>query len=84
MKYISIPTTVLAMSDASVGSKTGVNNRFGKNMIGSFFDPTLIIVCSAFLSSLDDRNISNGMAEVIKIAACLDSQLFALLEANTV
>lgn len=84
MKYVSIPTTVLAISDAAIGSKTGVNNFYGKNMIGSFYDPSLIVVCHKFLESLDDRNMSNGMAEVIKIAAMLDNQLFALLELNDI
>ncbi|EAR99714.2 pentafunctional AROM protein (macronuclear) [Tetrahymena thermophila SB210] len=84
MKYVSIPTTVLAMSDAAIGSKTGVNNQYGKNMVGSFYDPELIIVCEKFLESLDDRNMSNGIAEIIKIAAMIDLDLFVLLELNDV
>ena len=84
MRYVSIPTTVLAMSDAAIGSKTGVNNAFGKNMIGSFYDPILIVVCASFLNSLDDRNLSNGLSEVIKIAAMLDVKLFEKLEENDI
>lgn len=76
---MSVPTTILGMSDAAVGSKTGVNNKYGKNMIGSFYDPVFIVVCMRFLKTLDDRNWSNGMAEVIKMALILDSELLEKL-----
>jgi 3-dehydroquinate synthetase len=68
------------MADASVGSKNGINNKFGKNMVGTFFDCPLIIVCVHFLKTLDLRNMRNGFAEIIKMACILDKDLFEELE----
>lgn len=65
---IYLPTSVLGISDAAVGGKTAVNNQFGKNLIGAFYDPKLIIVNIDFLKTLDNRNFSNGLVEIIKIA----------------
>ncbi len=55
ISFISIPTTVLAMSDASIGGKTAINNQYGKNLIGAFYDPKCIIVNSEFLKTLSLR-----------------------------
>lgn len=83
VKYVQIPTSLLAMVDASIGSKTGINTNFGKNLLGSFYDPVAVYVNSGFLSTLDDRNFRNGMAEIIKAALIADARLFAILLENT-
>ncbi|CAD8048672.1 unnamed protein product [Paramecium primaurelia] len=80
IKFILIPTSLLGMADASVGGKTGINNIYGKNQLGVINDPYRIKVCSQFLQSLDKRNFLNGLAEIIKIAACFDRKLFERLE----
>ena len=71
---------ILAIADASIGSKTAVNTEFGKNLVGSLYDPSLIIVNPVFLDSLDDRNFSNGMAEIIKMGMIRDEKLFSWLK----
>ncbi|KRX08377.1 RNA 3'-terminal phosphate cyclase/enolpyruvate transferase, alpha/beta [Pseudocohnilembus persalinus] len=80
IKYFSISTTVLGISDAVVGSKTAINNSYGKNQIGSFYDPSAIFVNVNFLKTLDDRNFSNGLVEIIKMGMIKDIELFQLLE----
>ena len=67
VKVVQIPTTLLAMVDSSVGGKTAVDTPHGKNLIGAFWQPTYIFVDLAFLTTLPTREISNGMAEVIKV-----------------
>ena len=57
VKIVLIPTSLLAMVDASIGSKTAVNTEFGKNTVGSFYDPEMVIVCLKFINSLSDRFI---------------------------
>ena len=78
--FINIPTTLLSMVDASVGSKTAINTKFGKNLVGSFYDSKAIYVNVNFLKTLDDRNFSNGFAEIIKAALLVDKDLFHQLE----
>ena len=68
IKHILIPTTLLAMVDASIGGKTAINHSRGKNLIGSFYHPELILISTEFLKTLEKRQINNGMAEVIKAA----------------
>ena len=80
MKLIQIPTTLLAQVDASVGGKTGVNHRWGKNMIGSFYQPDSVISDIGFLLSLPENEFKNGLAEVIKYSIIKDKELFFLLE----
>ena len=75
--FISLPTTLLAMVDASVGGKCGVNNKYGKNLIGLFHQPAAVYIDSAFLETLPMRELSAGLAEIVKICACFD---FAMLE----
>lgn len=67
---IQIPTTLLAMVDSSVGGKTAVDTPHGKNLIGSFWQPTRIYMDLALLHTLPDRELANGMAEVIKVKRC--------------
>ena len=82
---VLIPTTLLGMVDASIGGKTAVNNEFGKNLIGSFYLPKKIYINVSFLRSLDERNFSNGMAEVIKAAILNeDKAFFEFLESYTI
>ena len=74
--YISIPTTLLGMVDASVGGKTGVNLPGGKNMIGAFYPPLEVIMDIDVLNSLQETELRNGMAEIIKYGAIWDKALF--------
>lgn len=67
VKFIQIPTTLLAMVDSSVGGKTAIDTPHGKNLIGAFWQPSYIFVDLAFLTTLPTREVSNGMAEVVKV-----------------
>ncbi len=67
VKVIQIPTTLLAMVDSSVGGKTAIDTPHGKNLIGAFWQPSYIFVDLAFLTTLPPKEISNGMAEVVKV-----------------
>ena len=70
--FVQVPTTLLAMVDSSVGGKTGVNHPMGKNMIGAFYQPQLVLADTATLSTLPDRELSAGLAEVIKYGLIRD------------
>ena len=78
--FIQIPTTLLSQVDASVGGKTGVNNRFGKNLIGSFYQPKAVYIDPNFLNTLPDREYSAGVAEVVKMAVMFDEEFFRFLQ----
>ena len=80
--FILIPTTLLAQVDASVGGKTAINHPSGKNMIGSFHQPRLVVIDSLFLATLPLKEISCGMAEVIKHGLIQDIDYFEWLEKN--
>lgn len=80
--FIQIPTTLLAQVDSSVGGKTGVNHPLGKNMIGAFYQPQCVIADIATLNTLDDRQLSAGIAEVIKYGLIMDREFFDWLEKN--
>lgn len=80
--FIQIPTTVLAQVDSSVGGKTGVNHPLGKNMIGAFYQPDCVIADTSVLATLDDRQLSAGIAEVIKYGLIRDIEFFDWLEQN--
>lgn len=67
VRYVQIPTTLLAMVDSSVGGKTAIDTPHGKNMIGAFWQPEYIFIDAAFLETLPAREFSNGMAEVVKV-----------------
>ena len=77
-----IPTTLLAMVDASVGGKNGVNIGGYKNMVGTFLQPNFVICDTTKLSTLSDREFAAGIAEIIKAAIIADSELFTLLEGS--
>jgi 3-dehydroquinate synthase len=76
--WIAIPTTLLAMVDASLGGKTGFDLPEGKNLIGSFHPPKLVLADPGFLLTLSDRELRSGMAEVVKHGIIADPELFAL------
>ncbi|AKH21187.1 3-dehydroquinate synthase [Sedimenticola thiotaurini] len=80
--FIQVPTTLLAQVDSSVGGKTGVNHPLGKNMIGAFYQPQCVIADIQTLSTLDDRQLSAGLAEVIKYGLIGDPEFFVWLEKN--
>ncbi len=80
--FIQIPTTLLAQVDSSVGGKTAVNHPRGKNMIGAFYQPRCVIADISTLSTLDDRQLSAGLAEVIKYGLIRDLKFFVWLEEN--
>lgn len=82
VKYIQIPTTLLAMVDSAVGGKTAIDTPHGKNLIGAFHQPQYIFIDAAFLLTLPEREWSNGMAEVVKTAAIWDSDDFIKLESR--
>lgn len=78
--FINIPTTLLACVDAAVGGKTGVNNSFGKNLIGTFKQPKAVYCESSFLKTLPQRELSAGMAEFIKMALSFDEKSLEFIE----
>ena len=80
--FIQIPTTLLSQVDSSVGGKTGINHPLGKNMIGAFYQPQAVIADTATLHTLPDRELSAGLAEVIKHGAIIDAPFFDWIEAN--
>ena len=80
--FIQIPTSLLAMADSSVGGKTAVDLPEGKNLIGAFLQPKAVFIDPAFLDTILSYNISLGFAEIIKIAATFDAELFEVLEKN--
>jgi 3-dehydroquinate synthase len=80
--FIQIPTTLLAQVDSSVGGKTGINHPLGKNMIGAFYQPRLVLADTDTLATLPDRELSAGLAEVIKYGLIRDPVFFAWVESN--
>jgi 3-dehydroquinate synthase len=80
--FLQIPTTLLAQVDSSVGGKTGVNHPLGKNMIGAFHQPGCVVIDTDTLDTLDDRQLSAGLAEVVKYGLIRDAEFFNWLEIN--
>jgi 3-dehydroquinate synthase len=80
INFVQVPTTLLAMVDASIGGKTGVNHPQGKNLIGAFYQPKLVLIDPEVLKSLPVREFRAGMAEVIKYGVIWDAELFKQLE----
>jgi len=78
--YVRVPTSLIGLVDAGVGIKTGVNFGDHKNRVGTYFAPTVALLDRGFLATLEDRHISNGLAEILKIALIKDATLFRLLE----
>ena len=84
INFINIPTTLLAQVDSSIGGKTGVNSKYGKNLIGSFYEPKLVITDISFLISLPYREMVCGYAEILKHAVILKSDFFDWLSKNSI
>ncbi len=82
IRFIQVPTTLLAMVDSSVGGKTGINLPTSKNMIGAFWQPSLVLIDTDVLSTLPERAYISGLAEVIKYGVIDDAEFFDWLEAN--
>ena len=83
VNFINVPTTLLAQVDAAIGGKTGVNSSYGKNLIGSFYQPKLVISDTTFLNTLSKKDIICGYAEILKHAIIKDQKFFSWLEKNT-
>ena len=82
INFIQVPTTLLSQVDASVGGKTGINNKFGKNLIGAFHQPIEVNIDPYFLTTLPKREFGAGVAEIIKMAVCFNKEFFVWLENN--
>ncbi len=82
IKLVSIPTTLLAQVDASIGGKTAVNLPWGKNLVGSFHQPLFVLMDFSTLKTLPSREISQGIAEIIKTAIIRSKELFNFLKKN--
>ncbi len=80
--FIQIPTTLLSQVDASVGGKTGINNKYGKNLIGAFYQPIAVNIDPHFLTTLPKREFGAGIAEIVKMAVTFNSDFFKWLEEN--
>ena len=83
IRFVQVPTTLLAMVDSSVGGKTGINLPGAKNMVGAFWQPSLVLIDTDVVSTLPERTYLSGLAEVIKYGVIDDSQFFDWLEANS-
>lgn len=82
VRFVQVPTSLLAMVDSSIGGKTAIDTPLGKNLVGAFWQPERIYIDLAFLETLDKRQVCNGMAEVVKTAAIWDEAEFERLEEN--
>ena len=80
--YVQIPTTVLSQVDSSVGGKTAVNHLLGKNLIGAFYQPEMVVIDIDVLNTLNPREVSAGLAEVVKYGVIRDAEFFCWLEEN--
>ncbi len=83
INFINVPTTLLAQVDASIGGKTGVNSKYGKNLIGSFFQPRLVLSDTSFLDTISKREMICGYAEILKHSIIKDKKFFNWLKKNT-
>jgi len=81
--FIQIPTTLLSQVDASVGGKTGVNNKYGKNLVGAFYQPKAVYIDPKFLETLPSREFSAGVAEIVKMAVMFDKDYFEYMQNNS-
>ncbi len=80
--FIQIPTTLLSQVDASVGGKTGINNKYGKNLVGAFYQPKAVYIQTEFLKTLPKREFGAGIAEIVKMSVTFDKEFFEFLEKN--
>ena len=78
--FIQIPTTLLSQVDASVGGKTGMNNKYGKNLVGAFHQPRAVYIDPFFLTTLPEREFAAGVAEIVKMAVTFNKKFFEFLE----
>jgi 3-dehydroquinate synthase len=83
INFVQVPTTLLSQVDASVGGKTGINNKFGKNLVGAFHQPQAVYIDPSFLETLPKREFGAGVAEIVKMAVCFNKDFFEWLEINT-
>ena len=83
IKYIQIPTSLLAQVDSSVGGKTAINVSQGKNLVGAFYNPSLVIVSTYFLNTLSDEEFKSGLGEVVKYALIGNKKLRSIIERNS-
>jgi 3-dehydroquinate synthase len=83
LKFVNIPTTLLSQVDSSIGGKTGINNNHGKNLIGTFYQPNLVLSDISFLKSLSKREIICGYGEILKHALIADKKFFSFLNKNS-
>jgi len=82
LKFVNIPTTLLSQVDSSIGGKTGINTKYGKNLIGAFYQPSLVISDIIFLKSLPKRELICGYGEILKHALITDKKFFTFLDKN--
>tara|TARA_B100000787_G_scaffold122730_1_gene92275 strand:+ start:485 stop:1591 length:1107 start_codon:yes stop_codon:yes gene_type:complete len=82
LKFVNIPTTLLSQVDSSIGGKTGINSKYGKNLIGTFYQPSLVISDIIFLKSLPKRELICGYGEILKHAIIADKKFFTFLNNN--
>lgn len=82
INFVQVPTTLLSQVDASVGGKTGINNKYGKNLIGAFHQPKEVLIDPYFLTTLPKREFGAGIAEIIKMAVTFNKDFFQWLEEN--
>jgi 3-dehydroquinate synthase len=80
--FVQVPTTLLAQVDSSVGGKTGINHAQGKNLIGSFYQPSLVLIDTATLTTLPEREYLSGLAEVLKYGVVCDGEFFRFIANN--
>ena len=84
LDWVAVPTSLAGMVDASVGGKTGINSDYGKNLIGAFHSPIAVLIDTNFLSTLSDRDIAAGMAEVIKCGFISDPEILEIAGSHSV
>jgi len=82
LNFVNIPTTLLSQVDSSIGGKTGINTKYGKNLIGTFYQPSLVISDIAFLKTLPKRELICGYGEILKHALIADKKFFTFLDKN--
>lgn len=81
--WVAVPTTLAAMVDASIGGKTGINSEYGKNLVGSFYSPIVVLIDTSWLTSLSERDFAAGLAEVLKCGFIVDAEIVRLLVEKT-
>ena len=82
--WVAVPTSIAGMVDAAIGGKTGINSDYGKNLIGAFHSPIEVLIDTSWLSTLSDRDLAAGMAEVIKCGFIADNEILNLLRGQSV